>query len=1111
MNRRDAISLNALSSGVTREANRKERHSAEDRYDIARAMSDYSSKNRSKQSSSEEDFSGTDASGSSYETASDDESSEDFEDGHDDMPDGDIIKHRDSEDLSVDSLPLLGGWLDRTCGWLDQPTACTGGRPEASLLRECKMKAIPRVKRIENFVRTRRIVSRKQKRSQHLEAKGVADSVKTDNTRTVVTISLCDQGKDENMHVVLREESVQGSPVPFIHEDTSVPVSPIPGIGHQISVASLEPKGEEKLDRMSAHSRSHHSPADRSQRSSRSNKSQNKEQDRDEKDAAELTEFSNSWADSPLKKERSPKGKSNDLADIDGLYLPESEDILSTSIKESRSKSRSKKSEEESRSTRSERASLRNDHDSTRSERASMRSGRSSGRVDKGSSRGERTSAREEPNITDLSRSTLALPGNPSQSPGKMKRPEDVHVIEVLEIDSQDSWTPGKDMENKSGHSRRSRISIDPEARVIDDDIEGHVTDLWQEEEEKLKRASSRGRAGRVTRTIALEDEDGSKLWAQEKKKVEEKGLTNEVDLADDSRGRRETRTHGIELSRSKSIGASSKHSRKHRSKSRDPDGHTHREHFQFQSPDPSEEKTTPESKRENGTVAPQPDPSPRPVANLEHRQKALESRSPEVDPNFVSDLSDQQKRISENAGKRMVLREQEMKREALAHDQVNDGDGIRKSKSHDLRESTGRDRLRSVSRSKSRNDLREQSHGAMVVPRSKSRDAREATPNSQVDTVLESKSGPHLRENDAISHGIRPARSRDLQDAGDAQDVRNSGAVEVYNASRGRDMRSLNPSRSKSSGRSKSRDHRSAEDREPAVQKSKSREIREIVEASDIEYAAPQPLRSNSPNKSMRQSRSLDVRESRRSDIPELAARGMRSKSRGRVKTRDIDDPSVSPKSRHSLELNSPTKSVHESKSREVLEEDIRKNRSRDVRESLDQDAGLRHSKSREERKREKRGKNPEALNAAKELRRLEKRLEKQLKQVKREQVQSELNKSEHEPQWDDQSASAVELRRMENERARMLKRDDEKRASKLKRLRQKPEFSKGQYESYETPNIQDKVRSQAQSKTVAQKVVDTRGRSEDGTRSSKAMSKHYSKFRTQRNHQDEADPRYD
>jgi hypothetical protein len=1206
MPRREPDSPGVLSSGVSSEANTKERYLAEDRYDIARAMSDYSSKNRSKESSSEEEYSDSDESGSSYETVSDESSYEDSEDGHDDeteMPEDGDIEPRDSEDVSVESIPMLGGWLDKTCGWLDQPTACIGGKHEVSLLRESKLQAIPKVKRIENFVRARGIVTPEEKRSQRLERKGLVDIVKEDDTETVVTTatsfkkpkekelkvvkkkrvaswknrlrakkgdetvtsgssagsrhpprsrhhrtSMRDEGKDDDMHEASEEESVPETPVPFIQEDTSMPVSPIPSIGFQISGASLEPKDEEKSDHKSAHSRSHHSRADKSQRSSRSTTSQKNEQDRGEVDAAEFTDLSKSWPESPRKKESSLKGKSKDVADLDGLYLPESEDILSTSIKESRSKSRSKKREEETRSTRSEQASIRNDHASMKSEKASMRSEKSSDKADKSSSRGERTSVREDPKITDLThigRTDLALPGKPSlRSPGKSPEPVDVQVIEVLEMDSQDSWTPGKDMD-KSSDSRRSRRSIDPDARIIDDDIEGHVTDLWQEEEEKLTtRASSRGRTGRATRTITLDDDDGSKLWAEEEKKVEHKGLTDDEDLAD-TRGRRETRTHGIERSRSKSNGASSRHS--NRSKSRDPDGHTHREHTQFQSPDPSEEKSTSRSKRESRTVGSQPDPSPRPVANLEHRQRALESRNPELDHNIDADFSDEQKRRTENAAKRKGLREEEMKREALAHDEVNNDEGIRKSKSHDLRESTGRDPARSVSRLKSRSGLREQSHDTMVIHKSKSREAREGNPDSQVQAVVESRSSRDLRENDSTSHGLRPSRSRDLRDAGDAQDARKSKSrdmressdIEEYGASRGRGMRTLNNSPSKSSGRSKSRDRRSAEDREP-VHENNSREIREIVESSDIdEYVVPQSSRSthvrehNSPNKSMRQSRSMDVRESMYSDIPELAVRRTRSKSRDRREIRELDEYPVSQKSRQPREPISSTKSAYKSKSRdlpveeysmhktnardlreatqEVIEHDIRRNRSREANEYLDQDAGLRHSKSREERKREKRGKNPEALNAAKELRRLEKRLEKQLKQVKREQLKSELSNGEQQPQWDERSASTMELRQIEKDLVRKLKKDDEKRASKLKRLRQKPEFSKGQYESFETPSIQDKVRSQVQPRTIAQKVVDMKGRAEDVTRPSKNMSKYYSKPRAPRSQRDESGLRYD
>lgn len=96
-----------------------------------------------------------------------------------------------------------------------------------------------------------------------------------------------------------------------------------------------------------------------------------------------------------------------------------------------------------------------------------------------------------------------------------------------------------------------------------------------------------------------------------------------------------------------------------------------------------------------------------------------------------------------------------------------------------------------------------------------------------------------------------------------------------------------------------------------------------------------------------------------------------------------------------------------------------------------------LRSSKSRDEKSMQRRKlRSQEALDAAKELRKLEKRLEKQL---------NHMMKAKQENNEDDLNASKRELRSIEKQLERRLRKDDEKRASKLKRLRKKPEFARG------------------------------------------------------------------
>jgi hypothetical protein len=68
--------------------------------------------------------------------------------------------------------------------------------------------------------------------------------------------------------------------------------------------------------------------------------------------------------------------------------------------------------------------------------------------------------------------------------------------------------------------------------------------------------------------------------------------------------------------------------------------------------------------------------------------------------------------------------------------------------------------------------------------------------------------------------------------------------------------------------------------------------------------------------------------------------------------------------------------------------------------------------------------------ISATRELRKLEKKIEKQLRQVKRETKSQE---------WESQAVSSKEIRKLEKQLAQKLKRENEKRGTKLKRIRRK------------------------------------------------------------------------
>jgi hypothetical protein len=105
---------------------------------------------------------------------------------------------------------------------------------------------------------------------------------------------------------------------------------------------------------------------------------------------------------------------------------------------------------------------------------------------------------------------------------------------------------------------------------------------------------------------------------------------------------------------------------------------------------------------------------------------------------------------------------------------------------------------------------------------------------------------------------------------------------------------------------------------------------------------------------------------------------------------------------------------------------------RIRDARDDLESRQSSRSSKRGSSKQIPSAGNWPDyetIVSATKELRKLEKKIEKQLRQAKRE------NKEE----WDASTVSSKEIRKLEKQLAQKLKRENEKRAAKLKRIKRK------------------------------------------------------------------------
>jgi hypothetical protein len=874
------------------------------------------------------------------------------------------------------------------------------------------------------------------------------------------------------------------------------------------------------------------------------------------------------------KEGKKPQPTNREHLNIDELKLPESEDIRSLTMNASSTEWQvSSHGPEENLSMRSERASvrkekssssgkqrsksqgpteknsLRSDRDSLRKEWHSARGkqrSKSQGPEGKNSSRSERASMQKkrakaelslyesEASVTDLTHigdpALETLPSEPSfnskqkKSPPKLairdskkskkKKPEQVEVIDVLELDDEDSWTPGEQRDpspsesthtasknpfepsrdpspSKSVHS--SRIARDPSPTkskhtsrletpttpkkpiMIDDDIERRVTNIWEEEEEKLKKlavkreATHRPKAQEPTISSRRKSSkpwmgDEGKLQMHPRKDIfddpkareefagQRKGRLEENDKTPERRSRSKSLTRRQRLAESprpESVYVSDHSERSKRSKSLDVRG-------MRGSPD-ADGMIQQSRSRDSRNAEVQASKSREIISasmKLERRQRAMESRSPH-------------------------------RQQTAQHEDAWETES-RRSKARDL---VG---VRSIEEGQRLRGLKD-------MPEIRITRSREA------------------RDVGTVPYGIPPNRSRETPQPIDVDRyIADSRSRKEQDRSRVSMSREMTDSRSDLLDARGIRSSKSREGRDDhLLRSSRSGEQHEVYSQSNGLVIRKSTSRDTHGGRSIH-SRSAGARDiTDVSDIPdgfELRKTMSRGTTRGPRNTvggsqtnngRGEDDRQYD-----------STDYGARSKSRDIREDhDTRHSRSAKLRSQKEDPAGHSNSDEFEERSRagsrrsskgSSRTTKETVISAAKELRRLEKKIEKQLKHV--------TDGHQSNADWDERSVSSMDLRTLEKQLVLKLRREDEKRASKLKRIRRKkdshrfsstedraPSQDKHRFSSTEDrTSVQDKVKSEVKPKSISEKVDDLREKTKYGQlkvlRSSKQMSKYMS-----------------
>jgi len=337
------------------------------------------------------------------------------------------VEADDFDNYSVGTLQtsLIGGWFDNACGWLDRgPLVCAdvnfAAQSDGSLLRESKQKAAAAIRKVkisdslkkvaEQAAAANKNSSPEEKRSQRLERKGIVDieqikedmkeaeakKQKTKKSRSVESKTKAESTPESKKEGQKKDKSPTGSSK---KSKKSSKADPDPGIETVDSGAATTKPRKQTISQTQGKSDARQQPG--------GSKAGTKQGSVSKKLDTEPTEFKESRDPEPT---AFVERRSEDLATIPDLHLPESEDIHSVSANEAMNNSSIKMNG-----------------------------------TDPGVGNQGNESITDLTNVTD--EESELYPSSANQTDKSNRIPDNgdpVHVIDVLELDDDDSWTPGK-------------------------------------------------------------------------------------------------------------------------------------------------------------------------------------------------------------------------------------------------------------------------------------------------------------------------------------------------------------------------------------------------------------------------------------------------------------------------------------------------------------------------------------------------------------------------------------------------------------------------------------------------------------------------------------------
>lgn len=446
--------------------------------------------------------------------------------------------------MDLESNPIMGGWVDSACGWLDKPMCFMSFGKETSLLRQSKgrTKSALQQMRMNDTLSTvaNMKMSAAERRNLRLHRKGLStvdetDDVLSTNSSQFISPQRIQPLKNEVERKVKKtkknysEENKQSvSQAPSKNTDvmekagklkqseTPAPVTLATDEKSQSELASKESQKERSLRMEKTFSRdpegSHHSRLLHLDDSSDVELAKPQEELED----AELSQtLENALMDSPDPAKTTHQPNGDEAMNIPELELPESDSIHSGSEKSPDASSAGISAEKEE-----------SKNSSTRSERSAVKSVRKNKimEVVQRSRSVPRTK-----DITDLTHmDSTPAPEDEQKFENKIEAtPKPIEIIDVLSMDDNDSWTPGS-------------ASIDPEPSVSNRQFEYHGMEkprarsksrdpspsLSRRNASRHARDPSPSQTGRKARSGTFNADD---LWNEEEAKLSKKQIPKDI------------------------------------------------------------------------------------------------------------------------------------------------------------------------------------------------------------------------------------------------------------------------------------------------------------------------------------------------------------------------------------------------------------------------------------------------------------------------------------------------------------------------------------------------------------------------------------------------------